>query len=100
MPKYEAHTKSGAIYVIDTTEGYWSHANSDGVIDTRESLLVFKVNTVSVEPGEKVLPPWVPDNPDWVDATEPVIGKHMYLVGGPSGGVWRLSTAVEYLIES
>lgn len=99
MPRYEAHTKSGAIYTIDTDEGYWSHAGSDGVIDTMEKLFVFKINTVGIE-EENLQPPWLSGTTHWEDATEPVIGKHMYLVGGPSGGVWRLSTAVEYVVES
>lgn len=91
MPTYKVTTRSGAVYVIDTDSRFWSHAPRDGRVDTRESLSLFKMNTVD-NPDQ---PPWLPDSQQWESAGEPIVGKWMYLRGGISGGVWRLSTPIE-----
>lgn len=79
--KYLAITASGAEYRIDTESGFWRHRD-----DPLERIWEFQVG-----PDEVHLP-WTDEGKaQWEIATEPVIGKRMYL---SSREVWRISTPV------
>lgn len=80
MPYFEVTTESGADYWIDTDDRFWSHRQQNV-----DRLGVFKVALVAT-PG---LPWAAPD--DWADASEPVVGRRMYL---SSMNYWRISTPV------
>lgn len=79
---YMVTTETGARYFLDFRRGFWKY---DHKYKQTERLTRFKV-AVTDYPGL----PW--ESPqDWRDATEPVLGKRLYV---SSRKAWRISTPV------
>jgi hypothetical protein len=81
MTKYLVITESGADYMIDTTEGFWSHRgyNSDRIQKFQSAL-------------DPEYLPWVDEGKEeWHDTLEPIVGERLYL---SSLNYWRISTPV------
>lgn len=83
---YRVVTESGAVYLLDFQEGFWKYDDDDW-----ERLYKFKVAAHSEDDQRLGYPSSYPEH--WNDATEPQVGRRMYMSNGKMHD-WRISTPV------
>lgn len=84
VPKFNVTTNSGSVYYIDTDEGTWAAPGYYGgtIMEFKTGVRPYNTRTLQDEMA------------DFQDATQPEVGKAMFLRGRPIFDNWRLSTDV------